>query len=258
MELKAGEVVILQDKRGKKYPLLLKKGEVFHTHLGAISHAQIIGKREGEKIVTSSGNIFYIFRPTLMEHIMSMKRKSALIYPKDSGIIWMWADIFPGALVVEGGVGSGALLLSLIRAVGKEGKIVSYEKRQDMLDLAKENISLFYGSLPPNLILKEADIYEGIEEKDVDRIILDVPEPWRVVPHASKALKGGGIILSYVPTILQASRFYLELENSLFTQITLWEVLLRPWQVQKESVRPYQRIVGHTGFLVLGRKVLRR
>jgi len=254
--LKEGDYVFLLDPKGKKYFVTLRKGGVFHSHRGALKHEDIIGKEEGTVISPAQGAHFMVFKPTLWEYLLHMKRISGIIYPKDIGFVWMWGDIFPGARVIEGGVGSGSMLIALSRMVGEKGEIISYELREDMIKRAEENLKNLYGEIPSRIKIKRENIYEGIQEREIDRIVLDVPEPWQVVPHAYVALKGGGIIIAYIPSVTQASRLHAELVNNKFSCVETLEVLIRSWHIKGESVRPEHRMIGHTGFLVKGRKSL--
>jgi len=255
---KEGELVILYHESGKSFLFPLEKGKILNTHLGSVSHEEIMRKEEGEEVITTQGIPLRIFRPTLWDFIFEMKRLSGIIYPKDAGYILLWGDIFPGAVVIEGGIGSGAMLLVLSRTVGEKGRLISYDEREDMIEVAKENLLRFYGKIPPHVELKKGNIYEGFEEEDgeVDRIILDVPEPWRVLPHAERVLRGGGILITYLPTILQVAQFHSEAEKFSFTSPETVEVLVRPWHIKGHSVRPQHRMIAHTGFLTKIRKCL--
>lgn len=253
--LKEGDNIILVDRKNREYFFKLSSGKIIDLRGGKIKHEEIIGKDEGERIISSTGERFFVFRPTLSQFSIKMPRKGQIIYPKDIGIILMWADVFPGATVVEGGVGSGALTLALLRAVGPEGKVISYEIRKDFAQQAKSNIENFMGKVN-NLQIKLKDIYQGIDERGVDRVILDVPEPWEVVDHAAASLKNGGFFLSYVPTALQIKRLVDRMvESRCFTHIQTIEVLIRPWNVEEMSLRPVHRMVAHTGFITVGRKI---
>jgi len=252
---KSGDNMILLDRKNREYYFKLTPGGLIDLRGGKISHDDIIGKKEGTKITSSIGETFFAFKPTLSQFILNMPRKGQIIYPKDIGIILMWADVFPGAKVVEGGIGFGALTMALLRVVGPQGKVISYEVREDFASQAKKNIENFAGRVD-NLEIRLKDIYQGIEEKGVDRVILDVPEPWRVVPHASEALKKGGFFLSYLPTIIQVKKVVDEMKDSrAFTGIQTIEVLIRAWNVDKMSVRPVHRMVAHTGFITIGRRI---
>jgi len=253
--LKWGDNIVLIDRKNRQYYFKLSPGKTIDLRGGKIQHKDIIGKEEGEEITSSTGERFFVFRATLSQFSLKMPRKGQIIYPKDVGIILIWADIFPGAKIVEGGIGSGALTLALLRAVGSQGEVVSYEVRKDFAQQAKININDFMGEVK-NLKIKLKNIYQGIDEKNVDRVILDVPEPWEVVDHAGSSLKNGGIFLSYVPTALQVKRLVdVMRESKAFTHIQTIEVLLRPWNVEGMSLRPAHRMVAHTGFITLGRKI---
>ena len=185
-----------------------------------------------------------------------MPRGAQIIYPKDIAVILLWADIYPGAAVLEAGIGSGALTMGLLRAVGETGRVISYEIREDFLQRAEKNIGLYFGKLPPNLLTRLQDIYEGIEERGQDRIVLDLPEPWRLVGSAGDALRPGGILLSYLPTILQSSQLTEALHrDGRFSQIETIETLLRSWHIEGMSVRPDHRMVAHTGFITTARRI---
>jgi len=250
-----GECIILLDPEDNKEFLykMRAKGHI-NLHKGKILHTEIIGKPEGSIVHTSRGDPFLVFRPTLSQYIMHMKRDTSIIYPKDLALILLYADIHAGCTVLEAGIGSGSLTLALLRAVGPEGTIISYEKREEFIQRARKNIQLFMGE-PPNLEVKLRDIYEGIEEEGIDRIILDIPEPWRMVKDAAESLRSGGIFVSYLPTIIQVKTLVDALqEEKRFTSIEAFESLVRNWHIEGLSVRPFHRMVGHTGFLTLARR----
>ena len=249
-----GDLALLVDRRGRRYMLTLSSEKSFHTHMGAVPHADIIGQEAGCRVATSNGHILLAFRPTLGDYILEMPHPSQVVYPKDLGAIIMHGDIFPGARVLEAGVGSGALTLALLRAVGNEGSVVSYEVRQDMVDKARTNINAFIPN-PHNFDIKLKDVYLDIDEPELDRIVLDVPEPWHVVPEAARVLTPGGIFLSYLPTVLQIHELQTALvESPNFELMETVEILERPWSVSHRSVRPVHRMVAHTGFITTARK----
>jgi tRNA (adenine57-N1/adenine58-N1)-methyltransferase len=194
-------------------------------------------------------------RPTLSEYVLKMPRGAQVLYPKDLGVILQWADVYPGARVFEAGTGSGALTMALLRAVGDRGHVISYEAREDFARTAMKNIERYLGPAH-NFTLRQRNAYEGIEETDVDRVVLDLPEPWQVVPHAAGALRSGGVYLSYVPTIPQVMQTVEALHRAqVFSMIQTFETLLRTWNVEGRSVRPDLRMVAHSGFLTVARKV---
>ncbi len=256
-----GERIHLIDKKERHYALTLKAGEVFQHSGDRISHDSIIGKPDGTTVELSPYKIMIAIHPTLAEYSLKMPRGAQVIYPKDLAIIPMWADVYPGARVFEAGVGSGALSMALLRAVGDRGCVVSYELREDFAATAQKNIERFMGKVP-NHFLHIRDAYEGIEVGEgptpwlFDRVVLDIPEPWQVVSHAAKALRVGGVYLSYVPTVPQMMQTVQALEEAkVFTLVQNFETLLRTWNVRGRSVRPDHRMVAHSGFITVARKV---
>lgn len=255
MKFADGERVHFIDRKGRQYPLTLCSGKVFQFSGEKIPHDDIIGQEDGTTVTLSRGSKFIVLKPTLSEYILKMPRGAQVIYPKDIGMILISGDIYPAARVVEAGIGSGALTMALLRAVGERGVVISYEIREDFSKRAQENIQLYNGKTN-NLIIREQDICNGIGEEGVDRVILDLPEPWRVVPHAVQSLREGGIFLCYLPTILQVSTVVRALkESGNFIHIETSETLVRTWHVEDNSVRPDHRMVAHTGFITTARKV---
>lgn len=253
----AGDRVHLIDGKGRTYPLELKEGARFQHSGEFLSHDDLIGQPDGMIVTLTQGTRLLAVHPTLSEYVLKMPRGAQIIYPKDIALILLWADIYPGAVVLEAGIGSGALTLALLRAVGETGRVISYEVREDFLRRAEKNIALYLGKLPSNLLTRLKDIDEGIEEQGLDRMILDLPEPWRVVSSAGEALRPGGILLSYIPTILQSSQLTEALHrDGHFTQIETIESLLRSWHIEGMSVRPDHRMVAHTGFITAARRIL--
>jgi len=248
----AGDRVLLVDAKRRRHLITLAAGGEFHTHAGVLPHDSIIGEPEGVTVRTTLGSRLVAVRPTLSDYVLEMPRGAQVIYPKDLGPILMLADVFPGARVLESGVGSGALTLALLRAVGSAGHVTGYEIRDDFARRARTNVEGFLGPDVP-LDIEVRDVYDGIGLDDLDRILLDLPEPWRVVKHAEQALHPGGIMLSYLPTIGQVSRLHEERADSLFGMIETLEVLQRTWHVDGQSVRPDHRMVAHTGFLTHAR-----
>jgi len=257
----SGERVHLIDKKERPYAVTLKAGEIFQHSGDRIPHDDIIGKPDGTVVQFSNGKLMLAIHPTLAEYTLKMPRGAQVIYPKDLAVIPMWADIYPGSRVFEAGVGSGALTMALLRAVGDRGCVVSYEVREDFAATATKNIERFMGKVP-NHFLQIRDAYEGIEIGEgtsswmFDRVVLDLPEPWRVVPHAARALRSGGLYLSYVPTVPQVMQTVQALEQSrVFTMVQNFETLLRTWNIKGRSVRPDHRMVAHSGFITVARKV---
>ncbi len=248
----AGDRVLLVDNRKRRHLVTLEAGGQFHTHAGFVPHAEIIGQPDGCVVRTTRGARLTAVRPTLAEYVLEMPRGAQVIYPKDLGPILVLADVFPGARVLESGVGSGALTMALLRAIGPTGHVTGYEIREDFAKRARQNVEGFLGPDVP-LDIEIRDVYEGIELDDLDRILLDLPEPWRVVKHAEQALHAGGILLAYLPTILQVARLREELDESGFGMVQTLEVLNRGWHIEGQSVRPDHRMVAHTGFLTVAR-----
>jgi tRNA (adenine57-N1/adenine58-N1)-methyltransferase len=247
-----GDRVQLTDPKGRLHTVVLEPGRLFHTHRGALAHDDLLGRPEGSVVMSTSGTAYLALRPLLSDYVMSMPRGAQVIYPKDLGPILMLADIFPGAHVLESGVGSGALTATLLRAVGPTGHVTGYELREEFADRARKNVEGFLGEGQP-LSVEVRDAYEGIDDTDLDRILLDLPEPWRIVKHAEGALRPGGIFLAYLPTIGQVARLREELAGSSFGMTDSLEVLQRHWHIDGQSVRPDHRMVAHTGFLTYAR-----
>jgi tRNA (adenine57-N1/adenine58-N1)-methyltransferase len=248
---RAGDRVLLIDGKQRRYLVTLEEGGEFHSHAGFVPHEELIGRDDGTVVTTTRGARYTAFHPTLTDFVLKMPRGAQVIYPKDLGPILLLADIFPGARVFESGVGSGALSMTLLRA-GAE--ITGYELREDFAARARRNVEAFLG---PEVLdryeVEVRDSYEGIDHRDVDRVVLDLPEPWRVVPHAEKALRPGGIFVAYTPSIVQVSQLRQALDGSGFRMAETVEVLNRTWHVEGASVRPDHRMVAHTGFLTSAR-----
>ena len=244
-----GDLALLIDRKSRRYMITLTEGDIYHCHLGRLYHDQLIGNSIGGWYRTDKGHTLLAVGPTLGDFVRQMPRGPQIIYPKDLGNIVNFADIFPGATVVEGGLGSGALTAALLRAVGNTGKVINYEIDESVLPKAMRNIERVTPDTS-NLEVKIGDIYEGIAEKEVDRVVLDVPEPWQAVAGIGDALVMGGILLSFVPTILQVQRLVLALEeDGRFQLIESLETLLRTWHITERSVRPDHRMIAHSGFL---------
>ena len=247
----AGERALLFDSKGRRYLVLLEKGGEFHTHAGSVPHDSVLGQPEGSIVRSTLGARYIAVRPTLAEIVLKMPRGAQVIYPKDLGQILVMADISPGARVLEAGLGSGALSMALLRA---GADVVGYELREDFAKRATANVAAFLGEAALQRYRVELrDVYEGIGEKGLDRVLLDLPEPWRAVKHAAVSMRPGGIIVSYLPTVGQVMTLREALADAGFGMAETVEVLLRPWHVEGQSVRPEHRMVGHTGFLTAAR-----
>jgi tRNA (adenine57-N1/adenine58-N1)-methyltransferase catalytic subunit len=249
--LAEGDLVQFLDNKGRRYQAILTAGKEFHSHSGYVPHSEIIGLAEGSTVRTTRGQSFVVLRPTLTDFILKMPRGAQVIYPKDIGPILMLADIGPGVRVLESGVGSGALSMGMLRA---GADIVGYELREDFANRARSNVSQFLGeSALDRYRVELRDCYEGIDELEIDRVVLDLPEPWQVVPHAEKALRPGGILVAYTPSVVQVSQLRDALDRARFFGAETVEVLQRGWYVADQAVRPDHRMVGHTGFLTHAR-----
>jgi tRNA (adenine57-N1/adenine58-N1)-methyltransferase len=252
--LRSGESVLFIDTKEREYLRTLKVGHRMSLHGGLLPADQVIGLPEGSLVRNSTNDTFWVFRPTYAHLIPNLPRRAQVIYPKDVGMMLLWGDVFPGASVVEIGAGPGSLTIALLRAIGPVGKLTTVEIREDHCDMARENVAKFFGEAP-NWTLSVGDAYLDLEVRDADRLFIDVPEPWRVLPHAAQALRPGGVIVSYSPTMIQVKSFVDELRASpCFVAIEVMENLVRGWHVKGLSVRPDHRMVAHTGFLTVARR----
>jgi len=247
--LSAGERVLLVDPKERRYLLTLQPGAAFHTHSGIVAHDDVIGRVEGSTVSATTGRRFVALRPTLAEVVLKMPRGAQVIYPKDLGAILIAADIGPGMRVLEAGVGSGALSMALLRA---GADVVGYEVRPDFAAGARANVSAWAGP-GATYRVEERDVYRGIEERGLDRVVLDLPEPWRALGPISEALRPGGIVLSYLPSITQVATLRAAMASRPFGMAETSEVLRRTWHVEERSVRPDHRMVAHTGFITTAR-----
>ena len=257
--LRVGDLVLLIDRKRRRYLVRLQAGGQFHSHSGILRHDDMIGSPEGGTFRTEQvGGAYIVLRPTLGDYILKMKRGATPTYPKDLGAILTYGDVYPGAAVVEAGIGSGALTIALLNAVGPQGRVDSYEVREDFAAVARRNITDYVSKeMSERLTIHITDIYEeGIQGSGFDRMALDLPEPWRVIPHAEKALRPGGIFLAYVPTTLQLHRLWQDLEaHPSFGLIDQFEIALRQWDAGPQSLRPAHRMVAHTGFITTARRL---
>jgi tRNA (adenine57-N1/adenine58-N1)-methyltransferase len=254
--LQAGERVRLTDPKGRNHSVLLQAGKTFFTHKGSIEHDDLIGRPDGVTVCASGGTEYLVLRPLLNDFVVSMPRGAAVVYPKDAAQIVMMADVFPGAHVVEAGVGSGALTCSLLRAVGTDGVVSSYELRDEFAAVARTNVRSFFGGEHPAWRLTVGDLADSLTEQDVDRVVLDMLAPWDCVPAVGLALAPGGVVCAYVATTTQLSRFVETLRaDGGFTEPAAWESMVRGWHVEGLAVRPQHKMNGHTGFLVTARRL---
>ncbi len=247
----AGDRILLFDSKGRQYLVTLVDGGEFHTHAGLVLHSDLLSRGEGTVVRSSRGARYTAVRPTLAEVVLKMPRGAQVIYPKDLGPILMLGDVFPGARILEAGVGSGALSMTLLRA---GAVIAGYEVREDFANRARTNVVGFLGTeVLDRYRVEVRDVYDGIDATGLDRVVLDLPEPWRVVKHAEGALAPGGILVSYLPSIVQVAQLREALAHSGFGMEETVEVLQRSWHIDGQSVRPDHRMVAHTGFLTSAR-----
>ena len=252
---RAGDRVQLTDPKGRMHTVVLTPGKAFHTHRGALEHDALIGRPDGSVVTSSGGTAYLALRPLLADYVLSMPRGAQVIYPKDAAQIVAMGDVFPGARVLEAGAGSGALSCSLLRAVGGEGYLTSYELREDFAEIARRNVEAFFGGPVPNWSLRVGDV-GACEDVGFDRIILDMLTPWECLPLLSRALVPGGVFVGYVATTPQLSELVEALrEQGGFTEPRAWESLVRDWHADGLAVRPDHRMIAHTAFLVSSRRL---
>jgi len=250
-----GDQVQLTDPKGRQHRLVLVAGKIFHTHRGGVAHDELIGQPEGCLVTSSGGTAYIALRPLLADYTLSMARGAAVIYPKDAAQIVAMADIFPGATVIEAGAGSGALSSWLLRAVGEEGLLISYERRPDFAQIARENVERYFGGPHPAWRLTVSDLPADLPG-DTDRIVLDLLAPWEHTAAAAAALVPGGLLCCYVATTTQLARTVTAMrDQGSFAEPSAWETMQRGWHVEGLAVRPEHRMVGHTGFLITGRRL---
>ncbi|TQN31784.1 tRNA (adenine-58-N(1)-) methyltransferase [Haloactinospora alba] len=251
-----GDSVQLTDPKGRKNTITLRSGSAFHTHRGRVDHDDLIGQPEGSVVSSTSGTAYVALRPLLSDFTLSMKRGATIVYPKDAAQIVAQADIFPGARVIEAGAGSGALSCWLLRAVGTEGVVSSYERRADFAEIARKNVERYFGHSPSSWKLTVGDIGETADDTDVDRVILDMLAPWECLDTVAEALVPGGLLCVYVATTTQISTVVEAMrEHGSFYEPHAWESMVRDWHVEGLAVRPDHKMIGHTGFLVTARRL---
>jgi len=253
---KYGDRVQLTDAKGKLYSITLAQGSEWHTHKGMLKHDEIVGLPEGSIVATNQDLKFQAFRPLLADYVLSMPRGATIVYPKDAAMILGVADIKPGIRVLEAGVGSGALSISLLRAIGEEGVLHSVEIREDFAEISEKNISSYFGGKPTNWKLTIGALQDQTFEADFDRVVLDMLSPWECLEVASKALVPGGVFMAYVATTTQLSKIAEAIKDSgNFTEPESSETIVRGWHHEGLAVRPQHRMIGHTGFLIFARRM---
>ena len=253
--LQPGDSVLFVDQKEREYIRILHPGSIIALRGGNIPAEQFIGLVEGSVVQVGQGERFRILRPTYARLIPNLPRQAQVIYPKDIGPILLWGDVFPGARVLEVGSGPGALSIALLRAIGPEGRLLTVDIRTDHCKMARNNVRRFIGATP-NWIVAQTDAYQGLPIREVDRVLVDLPEPWQVLPHAREVVRPGGVLVGYLPTVLQVK----ELVDALhadpgFACVEVMENMLRFWHVKDRSIRPEHRMVAHTGFIIVARRV---
>jgi tRNA (adenine57-N1/adenine58-N1)-methyltransferase catalytic subunit len=253
--LKENDAVIFIDRKGRRYMKMLRAGRKILIR-GEIIADELFGIEEGSRVKFSSGEKYLVLRPTYADLIPHLPRASQVIYPKDTGPLLIWGDVFPGATVIEGGTGAGALTIALLRAVGPAGRVISYELREDFADAARKNVAAFFGEAP-NWTIKVRDLYAGFDETGADRMFLDLAEPGRAMDVAAAALRPGAVLVCYVPTAVQLKDTVEAIQaRADFGEIESFETLLRHWQVKGMSVRPHFRMIAHSAFIIVSRKLV--
>jgi tRNA (adenine57-N1/adenine58-N1)-methyltransferase len=252
--LKENDAVLFIDRKGRRYLKILRPGHKIMIR-GEVQPEALYGLEEGSRVKLNSGETFIVLRPTYADLIPHIPRAAQVIYPKDTGPLLIWGDVYPGATVIEGGVGAGAFTIALLRAVGPNGRVISYELREDFASRARRNVATFFGEAP-NWELKLRDIYEGFDESDADRVFVDLPEPGRALEVVARALRPGGVFVSYVPTAIQLKETVETLQQHPgFGEIESFETLFRNWHVKGMSVRPVHRMVAHSAFIIVARRL---
>jgi tRNA (adenine57-N1/adenine58-N1)-methyltransferase len=252
----AGDRIQLTDSKGKLYSFTITPGKEWHTHKGWITHDDLIGLPEGSVVSTTAGLSFSAFKPLLADFVLTMRRGATIVYPKDAAMIIGVADVFPGARVLEAGVGSGALTISLLRAVGEKGSVLSIERRDDFAEIARANVNEYFANQTGNWKLDVGDLQDQNFDSEFDRVVLDMLAPWECIDIAAKALRPGGVFLAYVATSTQLSATAEALKtDGRFTEPESSETLVRGWHHEGLAVRPQQRMIGHTGFIIHSRRM---
>ena len=252
--LKENDAVLFIDRKGRRYLKVLRRGKKLEIR-GDLAPESLYGLEEGSRVKFSTGENYLVLRPTYADLIPHLPRAAQVIYPKDTGPLLVWGDVYPGATVIEGGVGAGALTIALLRAVGPTGRLISYELREDFAAAARRNVATFFGEAP-NWTIKLRDLYEGFDETGVDRLFIDLPEPGRALDVVARALRPGGVFVGYVPTVLQLKDTVEALQRRPdFAEIESFETLMRNWHVKGMSVRPVHRMIAHSAFIIVARRL---
>lgn len=251
-----GQSVLLVDDKERHYLVKLAEGGNFQYHRGVLAHADLVGAADGSRHRSSNGGPLIALRPRLADFILKMPRGAQVVYPKDIGPILVWADIGPGMTVLEAGTGSGALTIALARAVGREGRVITVERREDHAAQAHKSLTRWFGEIPANVDIRAGEVEDVLTEVEADRLVLDLPEPWHAARLASSATAPGALLCAYLPTVPQVQTLVETLRaDQVWMEIEVTETLYRTWNVMGRSVRPDHQMVGHTGFLVVARRV---
>lgn len=252
--LKENDAVLFIDRKGRRYLKVLRRGKKLEIR-GDLAPESLYGLEEGSRVKFSTGEKYLVLRPTYADLIPHLPRAAQVIYPKDTGPLLIWGDVYPGATVIEGGVGAGALTIALLRAIGSAGRLISYELREDFAAAARRNVATFFGDAP-NWTIKLRDLYDGFDETSVDRLFIDLPEPGRALDVVARALRPGGVFVSYVPTAIQLKDTVEGLQRRPdFAEIESFETLMRNWHVKGMSVRPVHRMIAHSAFIIVARRL---
>ncbi len=253
---KVGDRVQLTDAKGKMHTITLQLNQEWHTHNGWLVHNEVIGLPQGSVVETTGGLKFLAFKPLLADYVLAMPRGATIVYPKDAAMILGFADIAPGLSVLEAGVGSGALSISLLRAVGARGQVDSFEKRDEFATIAAKNIAQYFGEKPNNWTLTLDAVQDFAHQKKYDRVVLDMLAPWECISMASEVLNPGGVFIAYVATTTQLSQTAEAIKKSAnFTEPESSETIVRGWHHEGLAVRPQHRMIGHTAFLIMARRL---
>jgi tRNA (adenine57-N1/adenine58-N1)-methyltransferase len=255
-EFKVGDRVQLTDAKGKMHTITLQLNQEWHTHNGWLVHNEVVGLPEGSVVETTGGLKFLAFKPLLADYVLAMPRGATIVYPKDAAMILGLADIAPGVSVLEAGVGSGALSISLLRAVGSKGSVDSFEKREEFATIATKNVNQYFGESPSNWNLQLGAVQDFDHVKHYDRVVLDMLAPWECIDMASKVLIPGGVFIAYVATTTQLSQTAEAIKASeCFTEPESSETIVRGWHHEGLAVRPQHRMIAHTAFLIMARRL---
>jgi len=250
-----GDWVLACDKKHRQRMFVIRKGKLFSLYNKQFKHDILIGLEEGSALFADSSQPVYVFRPSMRDYVMNMKRNVQPIYPKDLGLMVFYADLRPGSKVLEIGLGAGALSLAILNAIGPSGELITYERRQDFAKQGKDRIEAFLGICDNHKVVIR-DASESIDEKGFDSAFIDVPEPWSVVENVCNSVKNGAYVMAFIPTTVQIKQYWDFVDKMrCVSQVEIFETMFRKWDVGRRSLRPAHTMIGHTGFVVVFRKV---